>query len=75
MDIEQKYYVYGIYDEQNICRYIGKGKGNRVKMHFNNYSSNKLLQECLNKNYKMKIYVQNDDWNKFLCLNKYWNNC
>jgi hypothetical protein len=55
MDIEQKYYVYGIYDEQNICRYIGKGKGNRVKMHFNSCSSNKLLQECLNKNYKYRI--------------------
>lgn len=55
MDNKQKYYVYGIYDEQNICRYVGKGKGNRVKMHFNNCSSNKLLQECLNKNYKYKI--------------------
>lgn len=54
VNTNNKYYVYGIYDEENICRYIGKGKDKRVKKHFTN-SSNKLLRERINKNYTYKI--------------------
>lgn len=54
MNSVNKYYVYGIYDGDNICRYIGKGKGKRVKDHFTN-SSNKLLRECIDRNYTYKI--------------------
>ena len=54
MNAVNKYYVYGIYDGNNICRYIGKGKGKRVKNHFTN-SSNRLLRECIDRNYTYKI--------------------
>lgn len=55
MNTDKKYYVYGIYDGENICRYIGKGKGKRVKDHFTNNSSNKLLREHIDRNYTYKI--------------------
>lgn len=43
------YYVYGLYDNDDIF-YVGKGKGNRYKGHFNNNS----LSKSSYKNHKIK---------------------
>ena len=31
--MNKKYYVYGLFDENNICFYIGKGTDKRYKNH------------------------------------------
>jgi hypothetical protein len=54
------YYVYCIYDEKHIPRYIGKGKGYRVNMHFKKYLvTNKKLKEYLNENFYFKKLIEN----------------
>jgi hypothetical protein len=53
------YYVYCIYDEQKIPRYVGKGTKDRVKSHFTKKGSNELLNSFINENYSYEILVKN----------------
>jgi hypothetical protein len=60
-----KYYVYGLYDENENCFYIGKGSGRRMYSHRKNFNSGKITNYFLycklknlknnNENFKEKI--------------------
>lgn len=58
MDENKIYYVYCIYDEFNVPRYIGKGNKDRVKSHFYKRGSNELLNSLINKNYTYRILLE-----------------
>ena len=59
MKANKIYYVYCIYDEQKIPRYIGKGVKDRVKSHFTKKGSNELLNSHINENYTYELLVDN----------------
>ena len=45
--MNKKYYVYGLFDENNICFYIGKGTDKRYKNHRKNYKMGKITNHFL----------------------------
>lgn len=63
------YYVYGLFDENENCFYIGKGSGRRMYNHRKNFKANKIsnhflyckLKSLENKNqkFKEKILIEN----------------
>jgi YesN/AraC family two-component response regulator len=59
--MEKKYYVYGLFDENDICFYIGKGTDKRYKHHRKNYKLGKITNYFLYCKLK-SIFNKNSDF-------------
>jgi hypothetical protein len=66
--MNKKYYVYGLFDENNVIFYVGKGTGNRYKHHRKNYKIGKAVGYFLKCKIK-SIFDRGFDFTEKIIIN------
>jgi hypothetical protein len=55
----KRFYIYYVYDEDNVLRYVGKGTGNRYKGGIKDSTNNIIIKKLKNTEYRTVIQFNN----------------
>jgi len=76
--MNKKYYVYGLFDQNDLIFYVGKGTGNRYRHHRKNYKAGKItswflyckIKSILDKGFDFQERILIDNLNEHESLEK-----
>ena len=76
--MDKKYYVYGLFDQNDLIFYVGKGTGNRYRHHRKNYKAGKItswflyckIKSILDKGFDFQERILIDNLNEHESLEK-----